>query len=72
MKTKVGCPCGVLFGGNANNGANAGFAYANSNNTPSNSNTNIGSHLCLKECFGGRKAKKIWGQRPCLLAKNFK
>ncbi len=36
----------MLFGGNANNGANAGFTYANSNNTPSNTNTNIGSHLC--------------------------
>jgi len=39
---------GVLFGGNANNGANAGFAYANSNNTPSNTNANIGSHLYLQ------------------------
>ena len=36
---------GVHFGGNANNGANAGFAYANSNNVPSNTNANIGSHL---------------------------
>lgn len=26
----------------------AGFAYANSNNTPSNTNTNIGSHLCFR------------------------
>ena len=45
---KVGRSCGLLFGGNANNGANAGFAYANSNNAPSNTNANIGSHLCLK------------------------
>lgn len=37
------CSCGVLFGGNANNSANAGFGYANSNNTPSNTNANIGS-----------------------------
>lgn len=36
---------GVHFGGNANNGANAGFAYSNSNNTPSNTNANIGSRL---------------------------
>lgn len=36
-----------MFGGNANNGANAGLAYANSNNVPSNANANIGSHLCL-------------------------
>lgn len=28
---------------NANNGANSGFAYANSNNAPSNTNANIGS-----------------------------
>lgn len=38
-------PLGVLFGGNANNGSNAGFVYANSNNTPSTTNANIGSHL---------------------------
>ncbi len=43
----VGRSCGVLFGGNANNGSNAGFAYANSNNVPSNANANIGSHLCF-------------------------
>ena len=48
MKQQVGRPRGVLFSGNANNGANAGFVYANSNNTPSNTNANIGSHLCLK------------------------
>jgi len=35
----------VLFGGNANNGSNAGFVYANSNNVPSNTNANIGSRL---------------------------
>ena len=45
MTIKVGRSRGVLFSGNANNGANAGFAYANSNNTPSNTNANIGSHL---------------------------
>lgn len=38
---------GVYFSGNANNGANAGFAYANANNAPSNTNANIGSQLCL-------------------------
>jgi len=37
----------VLFGGNANNGANAGFANSNSNNDPSNTNANIGSRLNL-------------------------
>ncbi len=30
-----------LFGGNSNNGANCGLAYANSNNAWSNSNANI-------------------------------
>lgn len=49
---KVGRSCGVLFGSNANNGVNAGLTYVNSNNTPSNSNTNIGSHLCLKKLKG--------------------
>ena len=34
---------GVLFSGNANNGTNAGFTYANTNNTPSNTNANIRS-----------------------------
>lgn len=37
---------GVLFGGNANNSANAGFSYANTNNTASNTNTNVSSQLC--------------------------
>ena len=36
---------GVLFGGSANNGANAGLSYANSDNTASNTNANIGSQL---------------------------
>lgn len=38
---------GLLVGGNANNSSNAGFVYSNSNNDPSNTNTNIGSHLCF-------------------------
>lgn len=37
---------GVMFGGNANNSSNAGLSYSNTNNTPSNTNTNIGSQLC--------------------------
>ncbi|MBQ2189037.1 MAG: hypothetical protein II401_10850 [Bacteroidales bacterium] len=47
---KTGCSTmrGFHFSGNANNGANAGFAYANVNNAPSNTNANIGSQLCLK------------------------
>nr|DAU55238.1 MAG TPA: hypothetical protein [Caudoviricetes sp.] len=69
---QVGRSCGVLFSGNANNGANCGFGYANSNNVPSNTNANIGSHLCLK--IGSKEKYKIiqTERRPCLLAKNFK
>jgi hypothetical protein len=48
MKKEVVCFWGVLFGGNANNSANAGFAYANTNNTPSLTNTNVSSQLCLE------------------------
>jgi hypothetical protein len=36
---------GLLSGGNANNGANAGCVYANTNNVPTNTNANIGSRL---------------------------
>lgn len=36
-------------GGNANNGANAGLVYVNTNNEASNTNTNIGSQLSLKD-----------------------
>lgn len=35
----------LLFGSNANNFAQCGVAYSNSNNTFSNSNTNIGARL---------------------------
>lgn len=63
--------CGLLFGGNANNGANAGFAYANSNNTPSNANANIGSHLCSNTHGGVAATLRRGGRRPRLLAKKF-
>lgn len=35
----------VLLGGNANNSSNAGLSNVNSNNDPSNSNTNYGSRI---------------------------
>ncbi len=38
---------GVLFGGSARNGADAGFASAHSYNAPSYSITNVGSRLCF-------------------------
>lgn len=39
------CVRGCLVSGNANNGSNAGLAYSNANNSPSNANANIGSRL---------------------------
>ena len=36
------------MGGNANNSVNTGTFYMNANNTSSNANRNISSHLCLK------------------------
>ena len=38
---------GLLFGGDANDGAAAGLASAGSNNAPSDSNTYFGSRLCF-------------------------
>ncbi len=38
---------GVLFGGFANDGSRAGFAYANSYYAPSNTSAHIGSRLCF-------------------------
>mgnify|MGYP001628445318 FL=1 len=38
---------GVLFGGRAYDGSNAGFAYANSSNAPSGTVANVGSRLCF-------------------------
>jgi len=49
-------PMGVqaCYGGNWDNGANAGLFCANANNAPSNANSNIGARL----------AKDIFGQKP--------
>lgn len=46
-------PMGVqaCYGGNWDNGANAGLFYANANNAPSNANSNIGARLA-KDVFG--------------------
>lgn len=65
----MGHSCGVLFSGNANNSANAGLAYANSNNTPSSANANIGSHLCFKIGFDNMKQYKRMTALP--LGKRF-
>ncbi len=45
----------VLWGGNANNGSNAGLGYANTNNAFSNSNANIGSRHTMDNEIGKRK-----------------
>lgn len=57
---QVVCEVGLLFGGNANNGSPAGSFYVNTNNAPTNANSNIGSHLCLIK----------YSCRPWLLPKN--
>lgn len=60
-----GCRSNVPnLGGNANNGSNCGFAYANFENDPANSNPDIGSRNCR------RQIKKSPG--PHLLVKNNK
>ena len=41
----------LYVGANANNGANAGFGNANTNNAPSNANANIGSRLGFWKFF---------------------
>ena len=38
---------GVFFGGTAHHGANAGLAYAQPSNTPSDAGTDFGSRLCF-------------------------
>lgn len=38
---------GVLFGGDASNGAYAGLAYASSFRAPSSTAANVGSRLCF-------------------------
>lgn len=65
----MGHSCGVLFGGGANNGANAGLACANSRDAPSNTNANIGSHLCFKIGFDNMKQYKRMTALP--LGKRF-
>ena len=39
----------LICSGNANNEANAGPFYANTNNRTTNTNTNIGAHLLYKK-----------------------
>ena len=56
----------MIFSGNANNGSNAGLSYSNTNNTPSGSNANIRSQLCLinfKTDIGHASWQKITKQK---------
>ena len=50
----------VKRGGNWNNGANAGLFYANLNNAPSNSNTNIGFRCCSEN-----QADALFSRKYC-------
>lgn len=58
---------GLLAGGNANNGSNAGLVYSNSNNSPANSNANVGSRL-VSEIYFEATASPL-GEK-CTLIKN--
>lgn len=40
----------TYLGSHWNNGSNADTFYWNCNNDSSNTNTNIGTHLCFKPC----------------------
>lgn len=58
----------VLFGGSANNGSNAGLSYSNSNNSPANSNANIGSQLgCFFERMWSRASWRKINNSMCVL-----
>lgn len=54
----------VLFGGHAPNGANAGFASALSNGTPSHTLAAVGSRLCFKSSalaeYAGKQFAEIY------------
>lgn len=60
--------------GNANNGANAGLAYSNFNNSSGNANANAGSHLCyFTDVYSlplGKKNKITSSVGICQLAEN--
>lgn len=54
----MGHSCGVLFGGGANYGADAGLASAISAAAPSTAGAYFGSHLCFKIGFDNMKQNK--------------
>ena len=63
---------GALLSANANNGANAGFGYLNTNNRSSNANANFGFRLCQeteeKARYFGTQFVELWAE---YLAFNF-
>lgn len=65
----MGHSCGVLFGGDANDGANAGLACADSHNAPSYTAASFGSRLCFKIGFDNMKQYKRMTALP--LGKRF-
>lgn len=54
----------VLFGGLANSGALAGFAFALASNAPSGTHANVGSRLCFKSSalaeYAGKQFAEIY------------
>ena len=54
----------LLAGGNWNNGTNAGPGYRNANNSPTNSNRNICTHLELRSPLSGPEQRT--GRNPAL------
>lgn len=60
----------VIFGGNWNEGANSGSRASNWNNSPTNSNNNIGARGVVRTfCFGLYVLGRCYGAagRPCRL-----
>lgn len=55
---------GVLFGGDAHNGADCGFAYANTSSAPSYTIATIGSRLCFKNrdlaLYAVKQFSELW------------
>lgn len=58
--------CGALFGGNAYNGASAGFGFLTANYRASNSSASIGFRLCQeteeKSAYFGRQFIELWAE----------
>ena len=65
----MGHSCGVLFGGDAFDGASAGLAFARSASAPSSAGAGFGSHLCFKIGFDNMKQNKRMTALP--LGKRF-